>query len=89
MAPVCSLGASFRSPLRAEGGGVAVWVCSSLAPPSRLGFFADLCSDSGSGLGCDSDSAEYSRGTFSGVGDEGSRREGSTGGKGRLGFGEK
>lgn len=83
-------GASFRSPLRPVGGGVAVCVGSeSVTVPLRAFFDDDGGCFDGSGLGRESESAVYSLGTVIEFGDEARRRDGSTGGKGRLGLGEK
>jgi hypothetical protein len=60
-----------------------------LTPTSRLGFLADLSTDSWTGLVCVSDSPEYAWAVFRGAGEDWSLRDGSTGGKGRFGFGEK
>jgi hypothetical protein len=86
---VSNLGASFRS-FRAEGGGVRVCPCPSpcpRSPVSRRAFFDALSRE------LDSWYSSFSVALLNSVateaGDDCSRREGSTGGSGRLGFGEK
>jgi len=76
-----TFGASFRSPFRDDGGGVAVWIWRSLVTiPLRAFFTTFPWSLAGGG----STSGEYSRAASAavgGVGDDGRRLDGSTGGR--------
>jgi hypothetical protein len=80
------LGASLRSPFRADGGGVAVCPCGSVTTVPRRAFFAEYSGDPVRWLV----TAEVSNvGVCNGVGDERRTLDGSTGGNVRLGFGER
>src|SRR5690348_4370414 len=83
MAAVSSLGASLRSLLRAEGGGVTVCPCGSVTIVPRRAFFADRSTDPESWLTVPGRS---NVGVCKGAGDERKTLDGSTGGKDRLGF---
>lgn len=84
-----SLEGSFRSPLWPVGGGVAV--CEGSEPstsPLRI-FLEDWSWFDRLGLGSESELAMCSQGTMIELGEDARRREGSTGGRGKLGSGDK